>query len=114
MKFFLALCLLATTVLARPQGVDEDYFDPNPQYKFEYKVASDETQTYMTQQETRDGDFVTGQYTYVDANGALVTVTYEAGPDGYSENRDVQEGFIVINEPFSRKIIQPSTQPYIK
>ncbi|CAB4054356.1 unnamed protein product [Lepeophtheirus salmonis] len=103
MKFFLALCLLASTVLARPQGVDEDYFDPNPQYNFEYKVASDKTQTYINQQEARDGDFVTGQYTYVDPNGALVTVTYEAGPEGYSESRDVQKGFILINEPFSRK-----------
>nr|XP_040583497.1 larval cuticle protein A3A-like [Lepeophtheirus salmonis] len=91
MKFVITLCLLASTVLARPQGVDEDYFDPNPQYNFEYKVASDKTQTYINQQEARDGDFVTGQYTYVDPNGALVTVTYEAGPEGYSESRDVQK-----------------------
>nr|ACO12720.1 Cuticle protein 7 [Lepeophtheirus salmonis] len=100
MKFVIALVLMASVALARPQnGFEDDYFDPNPKCRFEYKVASDETQTYMTQEESRDGDFVTGQYTYVDANGSLVTVTYEAGPEGYSESRDIQEGFInVVNK----------------
>ncbi len=39
---------------------------------------------------------VTGQYSYVDANGALVTVVYQAGPNGYTEERTVQDNFIEI------------------
>merc|ERR1712227_345059 len=34
------------------------------------------------------------QYSYVDSTGALVTVTYTAGPDGYNEDRTVQEGAV--------------------
>ena len=37
---------------------------------------------------------VTGQYSYVDPTGALVTVSYTAGPNGYSEHRTVQDGFV--------------------
>ncbi|CAB4054360.1 unnamed protein product [Lepeophtheirus salmonis] len=96
MKTFIALVLFASAVLARPQDQIDEFFDANPQYNFEYKVASEDTQTYITQQESRDGDFVTGAYTYVDANGALVTVNYEAGPDGYTETREVKEGFVTI------------------
>ena len=39
-------------------------------------MATDETQTYTTQTENRDGDKVNGEYSYADANGALVTVKY--------------------------------------
>ena len=45
------------------------------QYDFEYKVANDGTQTYIAQQESRDGLEVTGMYKYVDPTGAIVTVT---------------------------------------
>ena len=41
----------------------------------------------MAHQEVRNGLNVEGTYNYVDANGALVTVTYQAGPEGYTENR---------------------------
>jgi len=66
----------------------------NAQYQFGYKVGDDETQTYMAHEETRNGENVEGKYNYVDATGALVTVTYQAGPDGYTENREVQEGAV--------------------
>merc|ERR1712021_48625 len=49
---------------------------------------------YNSQEEARDGDDVSGSYSYVDADGALVTVNYEAGAMGYSETRDKQEGFV--------------------
>merc|ERR1712183_161196 len=45
-----------------------------------------------------NGDDVTGTYNYVDAAGSLVTVNYEAGPEGYSETRDVQKGAVQIRE----------------
>lgn len=63
-------------------------------YQYTYKVADEESQTYLNKDETRDGDNVQGTYSYVDAAGALVTVTYTAGPEGYNEQRDVQRGFV--------------------
>merc|ERR1712186_300544 len=54
-------------------------------YNFEYKVAEDEDQVYITQNEARDGDALTGTYSFVDPRGALITVNYEAGPQGYEE-----------------------------
>merc|ERR1719384_1817857 len=65
-------------------------------YQYSYKVSDEEAQTYLNKDETRDGDKVQGTYSYVDATGALVTVTYTAGPDGYNEERDVQKGFVVM------------------
>merc|ERR1711935_1132402 len=65
-----------------------------PVYNFQYKVADDGDQTYISQEEARDGDDVSGSYSYVDADGALVTVNYEAGAMGYSETRDKQAGFV--------------------
>lgn len=103
------LSLLAAAALARPQN-DFDNFDsfnsevandlgpinPNPQYTYSYQVADDDEQTYLAHTESRDNDEVTGQYSYVDANGALVTVTYKAGPAGYTEERNIQDGFVQI------------------
>merc|ERR1712110_159836 len=51
-------------------------------YQYTYKVADEESQTYLNKDETGDGDEVKGTYSYVDAAGALVTVTYTAGPEG--------------------------------
>jgi len=65
-----------------------------PVYNFQYKVADDGEQTYISQEEARDGDDVSGSYSYVDADGALVTVNYKAGAMGYSETRDKQAGFV--------------------
>merc|ERR1719266_2638143 len=58
-------------------------------YQYTYKVADEESQTYLNKDETRDGDNVKGTYSYVDAAGNLVTVTYTVGPEGYNEQRDV-------------------------
>jgi len=67
-----------------------------PEYNFEFKVADSDEQTYITQQEARDGDELTGSYSYVDPTGALITVNYQAGPDGFSQTTDKQEGFVQI------------------
>merc|ERR1739838_957831 len=80
----------------------------NAQYAFEYKVGDDDTQTYIAQKESRDGENVQGSYNYVDPTGALVTVSYQAGPEGYTENREVQEGAVQIE---ARNIPQPWTGP---
>merc|ERR1719150_1704816 len=65
-------------------------------YQYSYKVADEEAQTYLNKDETRDGDNVAGTYSYVDSTGALVTVTYTAGPDGYNEQREVERGFVTM------------------
>merc|ERR1711963_922864 len=67
------------------------------QYNYEYKVADEVAQNYISKSEARDGDNLTGQYSYVDPNGALVTVNYEAGPMGFSATTDKQDGFLSIN-----------------
>merc|ERR1711863_220810 len=71
-------------------------------YNFEYKVAEDEDQVYITQNEARDGDELQGTYSFVDPRGALVTVTYEAGPMGYSETREEKLGFVEIRSKPAR------------
>merc|ERR1719297_250091 len=65
-------------------------------YQYSYKVSDEEAQTYLNKDETRDGDNVQGTYSYVDSTGALVTVTYTAGPQGYNEEREVQKGFVTM------------------
>jgi len=79
----------------------------NAQYEYGYKVADDDAQAYMAHQEVRNGQNVEGKYNYVDANGALVTVTYQAGPDGYTENREVQDDAVQM-----RNIPGPWEGPY--
>jgi len=81
-------------------SVEENYGPA--QYNYEYKVAAKEDQTYISQNEQRDGDSVTGSYSYVDPNGDLITVNYQAGPMGYTATTDKQEGFVAIKEKNSR------------
>jgi len=64
------------------------------EYNFEYKVADEDEQTFITQTEARDGDQVTGSYSYVDPAGALITVNYEAGAMGFTATTDKQDGFL--------------------
>merc|ERR1711997_586001 len=66
------------------------------EYNFEYKVADNDAQTYISQSENRDGDSLTGTYSYVNPDGALITVNYEAGPMGYSQTLEQQDGFVAI------------------
>merc|ERR1712127_487477 len=66
-------------------------------YDFKYQVADEPEQTYITHEESRDGDEVTGSYSYVDATGALITVNYQAGAMGYNVvGTDKQEGYVQI------------------
>lgn len=67
-------------------------------YTYAYQISDDNAQTYIAHKEDRDGADVTGQYSYVDPLGSLITVSYTAGPDGYLETRNVQEGFVSIRQ----------------
>jgi len=65
-------------------------------YAYEYKVANDAEQTYINHNEARDGDEVTGTYSYVDPTGALITVNYQAGAMGYTQTMERQDGAVTI------------------
>merc|ERR1712107_814706 len=64
----------------------------DPVYNFEYKVADDEEKTYISRSENRDGNELSGSYSFIDATGALVTVDYTAGVNGYAETRSKEAG----------------------
>lgn len=112
-----SLILLLGSAIARPQiGLDVDelsdaelalqMFDPNPQYTYAYQVAAEPQQTYIAHQESRDGAAVSGEYSYVDPLGSLITVTYTAGPMGYQEERSVQQNFVAIRaKPITTQIV---------
>ena len=87
---------VSTSSLKSINSVEENYGPAK--YNFEYKVAAKEDQTYISQNEQRDGDNVQGSYSYVDPEGSLITVNYEAGPMGYSATTDKQEGFVTVKE----------------
>merc|ERR1711892_1385336 len=49
-------------------------------------------------------------YSYVNPDGALITVNYEAGPMGYSQTLDQQDGFVSINpRPVKAAVATSST-----
>jgi len=114
MQKFLVVLLASPLCLAAPQigfgdasdeeiaqirsGTYLEAYEEIPQYNFNYKVADDLEQTYLSANENRDGDLTTGSYQYVDPLGSLIIVTYSAGPMGYTETREVQDGFVKIAE----------------
>jgi len=90
---------------------DQDLYDLNPKYAFTYQVADEEEQTYIKQSEERDNDVVTGEYSYVDPLGALITVTYRADENGYSETRTSEANFVAIrNAP----VVVEEPKPVVK
>jgi len=97
----------STDAEAQRRALDgQDMFDPNPVYTYNYQVANDNEQVYMAQTESRDGDSVSGEYSYVDPLGHLITVTYTANDvDGYSETRVVEENFIQIRAKPVKKAV---------
>ena len=65
----------------------------------------------QAEKEREDLKEVTGQYSYVDPMGALITVTYTAGPNGYTEDRTVQEGFLNKGIRASEEPSDPELNP---
>merc|ERR1711971_1441514 len=68
----------------------------DPVYNFEYKVADDAEKTYISRNEERDGNELSGSYSFIDATGALVTVDYTAGMNGYAETRSKEAGKVTM------------------
>ncbi|KAJ8918328.1 hypothetical protein NQ315_008021 [Exocentrus adspersus] len=54
-----------------------DYYAP-PKYSFKYGVNDYHTGDIKSQQESRDGDYVKGQYSLVEPDGSIRTVEYTA------------------------------------
>jgi len=59
-------------------------------------VADDQEKTYISRNEERDGNELSGSYSFIDATGALVTVDYTAGVNGYAETRSKEAGKVTM------------------
>lgn len=104
MKTISAPVLLKTVQLNRAEESygsakgygDEYYYDSEPNYKFAYGVEDKKTGDVKSQEEIREGDYVKGEYSLIDADNKLRVVKYQAGP---------KTGFeaTVIREPIATK-----------
>merc|ERR1712088_1123755 len=97
---------LAAVAAAEQAAAEKNSFDSqvsadlgpfvDPVYNFEYKVADDVEKTYISRNEERDGNELSGSYSFIDATGALVTVDYTAGVNGYAETRSKEAGKVTM------------------
>ena len=62
-------------------------------------------------QEARKDNVVTGEYSYVDPLGALITVTYIADENGYREERKSQANFVQIRAQPVVRVVEPAPRP---
>lgn len=85
-----------------------DDYDPNPQYNFSYDIQDSLTGDSKSQQESRNGDVVKGQYSLTEADGSRRTVDYTADPvNGFNA--------VVSRQPLAVKTIaahQPVLSTY--
>ncbi|CAH0384924.1 unnamed protein product [Bemisia tabaci] len=59
------------------------YPDAHPAYKFAYDINDPSTYDVKSQEEERDGDYVKGSYTLVEADGSRRVVTYADNGYGF-------------------------------
>ncbi|XP_011497704.1 PREDICTED: cuticle protein-like, partial [Ceratosolen solmsi marchali] len=95
---------LAKAVIAKT--IDTEY-DPHPQYSYAYDVADSLTGDSKSQQETRDGDVVSGSYSLLEADGTRRVVHYTA---------DDHNGFnaVVEKQPAAIAYKTVATAPVLK
>ena len=55
-------------------------YDPNPHYSYTYSVNDALTGDSKSQSESRHGDVVNGEYSFVEADGSFRRVVYNADP----------------------------------
>lgn len=55
-------------------------YDPHPQYTYAYDVQDSLTGDSKSQHESRDGDVVSGSYSFIEADGTRRIVEYTADP----------------------------------
>ncbi|XP_065341552.1 cuticle protein 19-like, partial [Cloeon dipterum] len=70
----------APLVAAVPAYVKAVDYHARPHYSFNYGVNDPHTGDHKSQSETRDGDYVKGQYSLLEADGTTRTVDYTADP----------------------------------
>ncbi|ODN06328.1 Larval cuticle protein A2B [Orchesella cincta] len=62
------------------KAVVQEAYDPYPQYNYGYSVSDALTGDQHSHTEAREGDVVKGQYSLVETDGSIRTVTYTADP----------------------------------
>ena len=88
--FALIACAAGSPIVATPYGlaapvaspavIKSVEYDANPHYSYTYSVNDASTGDSKSQSESRDGDVVTGDYSFVEADGSIRRVTYNADP----------------------------------
>jgi len=85
----------AAPVVAKTVVADD--YDPNPQYSYGYSIQDGLTGDAKGHQESRSGDVVQGQYSLVEPDGAVRTVTYTADPvNGFNAVVDRQAPAVAV------------------
>jgi len=83
--------------IAKAVAVAPEPYDPHPQYNYGYSVSDALTGDSKTASETRDGDVVQGQYSLVEPDGSIRTVTYTADPvNGFNAVVDRQAPGVAV------------------
>ncbi|EGI61099.1 Larval cuticle protein A2B [Acromyrmex echinatior] len=79
-----AVPAIPATLAAQPvfpvAAVDATNYDPHPQYSYAYNVQDALTGDAKSQHESRNGDIVSGSYSFIEADGTRRIVEYTADP----------------------------------
>ena len=106
MKTAIATPVYTKAVVAQPEP-----FDVHPQYNYGYSVSDSLTGDQKSATESRDGDVVKGQYSLVEPDGAVRTVTYTADSvNGFNAVVDRSAPTVVktaVATPVVKTIAQP-------
>jgi len=93
--------VVAKAVVAQPEP-----YDPHPQYNYGYSVADGLTGDSKNHQESRDGDVVKGQYSLVEPDGSIRTVTYTADPvNGFNAVVDRQAPGVAVAKVHAAPVV---------
>lgn len=91
---------VAPLAYAAPVAKAVEDYDPHPQYQYAYDVQDSLTGDSKSQQESRDGDVVSGSYSVNDPDGTRRIVEYTADPvNGFNA--------VVHKEPLVAKVAAP-------
>lgn len=72
---------ISLAAVAKLASVNPEFnYDPHPQYTYAYNVQDSLTGDSKSQQETRNGDIVSGSYSFIEADGTRRIVEYTADP----------------------------------
>jgi hypothetical protein len=83
----LIACASGSPIVATPYGlaapvapIAKVEYDANPHYSYTYSVNDALTGDNKSQSESRQGDVVTGQYSFIEADGTRRVVDYTSDP----------------------------------